>query len=103
MQATVALREPVYEAQLESIRASRVKAMDEVPIKAGRASPGKMKTTYFWPIYGERDEICFAHSPIRPGARRSTYATCWAYRRRMAPCCSATATPPTPVTPNRSD
>jgi transposase len=67
MQSTVALLEPIYDAQLESIRASRVKAMDEVPIKAGRASPGKMKTTYFWPIYGERDEICFTHSPGRSG------------------------------------
>ncbi|MFM9435090.1 transposase [Janthinobacterium sp. CG_23.3] len=43
MQSTVALLEPIYDAQLESIRASRVKAMGEVPIKAGRASPGKMK------------------------------------------------------------
>ncbi|WP_373890083.1 IS66 family transposase [Massilia sp. DJPM01] len=67
MQSTVALLEPVYDAQLESIRASRVKAMDEVPIKAGRASPGKMKQTYFWPIYGERDEICFTHSSGRSG------------------------------------
>ncbi|MFC3107810.1 IS66 family transposase [Undibacterium arcticum] len=67
MQSTVALLEPVYDAQLDSIRASRVKAMDEVPIKAGCASPGKMKTTYFWPIYGERDEICFTHSPSRAG------------------------------------
>lgn len=67
MQSTVALLEPVYDAQLDSIRASRVKAMDEVPIKAGRANPGKMKTTYFWPIYGERDEICFTHSPSRAG------------------------------------
>ena len=67
MQSSMALLEPIYEAQLESIRASRVKAMDEVPIKAGRAGPGKMKTTYFWPIYGERDEICFTHSASRSG------------------------------------
>ena len=69
MQSTVALLEPVYDAQLESIRASRVKAMDEVPIKAGRAGPGKMKTTYFWPIYGERDEICFTHFLSRAGGQ----------------------------------
>lgn len=43
MQSTIALLEPIYEAQFESIRVSRVKAMDEVPIKAGRASPDKMK------------------------------------------------------------
>ena len=68
MQATVAQLEPIYDAQLDSVRASRVKAMDEVPIKAGRSAPGKMKTAYFWPIYGERDEICFTHSPSRAGA-----------------------------------
>jgi transposase len=53
------LLEPIYEAQLASICASRVKAMDEVPIKAGRAGPGKMNAAYFWPIYGEHDEVCF--------------------------------------------
>lgn len=53
------LLKPIYEAQLASICASRVKAMDEVPIKAGRAEPGKMKAAYFWPIYGEYDEVCF--------------------------------------------
>ena len=53
------LLEPIYKAQLGSICASRVKAMDEVPIKAGRAGPGKMNAAYFWPIYGEHDEVCF--------------------------------------------
>ena len=38
---------------------TRVKAIDETTIRAGRAGPGKMKTGYFWPIYGERDEVCF--------------------------------------------
>jgi len=58
-QASISLLEPIYEAQLASIRVSRVKAMDETPIKAGRAGHGKMHTGYFWPIYGEHDEICF--------------------------------------------
>jgi len=53
------LLKAIYEAQLASICASRVKAMDEVPIKAGRAGPGKMNAAYFWPIYGEHDEVCF--------------------------------------------
>jgi transposase len=53
------LLEPIYEAQFASIRASRVKAMDETPIKAGRVGPGKMKGAYFWPVYGELDEVCF--------------------------------------------
>ena len=35
------LAEPIYDAQLDSVRASRVKAMDETPIKAGRAGPGR--------------------------------------------------------------
>ena len=60
-----ALLEPIYEAQLDSIRASRVKAMDETPIKAGRTGQGKMKGGYFWPIYGERDEICFVFHESR--------------------------------------
>jgi transposase len=42
---------PIHEAQLSSIRASRVKTMDETPIKAGRAGPRKMKGAYFWPVY----------------------------------------------------
>lgn len=59
------LVEPIYDAQLASILTSRVKAMDETPIKAGRAGPGKMKGTYFWPIYGEQDEVCFPHFESR--------------------------------------
>jgi transposase len=58
-QQGAALLAPIYEAQLASIRASRVVVMDETPIKAGKAAPGKMKTAYFWPIYGEEDEVCF--------------------------------------------
>ncbi|MHB8347993.1 MAG: IS66 family transposase [Acidiferrobacterales bacterium] len=58
-QQGIALLEPVYEAQFASIRASRVKAMDETPIKAGRAGPGKLNAAYFWPVYGQQDEVCF--------------------------------------------
>lgn len=107
-----ALLEPIYAAQLASIRTSRVKAMDETPIKAGRAGPGKMKGCYFWPVYGELDEICFpffesrAHSnvekvlgltPVEGGVLLSdgygayeayagktglTHAQCWTHCRR---------------------
>lgn len=106
------LLEPIYEAQLASIRASRIKAMDETPIKAGRAEPGKLKGGYFWPIYGELDEVCFpffdsrAHAnvekalgltPVERGVLLSdgyaayaqyagktglTHAQCWAHTRR---------------------
>lgn len=65
VQQGIGLLEPIYAAQLDSIRVSRVKAMDETPVKAGRAGHGKMKTAYFWPIYGERDEICFPYFPSR--------------------------------------
>jgi transposase len=58
-QQGIALLEPVYEAQFDSIRASRIKAMDETPIKAGRGQPGKLKAAYFWPVYGQLDEVCF--------------------------------------------
>ena len=65
MQQTVALLEPIHEAQLTSIRASRVTALDETPIKAGPTGTGKMKAAYFWPVYGQRDEICFLYYPSR--------------------------------------
>jgi len=58
-QQGIALLEPIYDAQFQSIRASRVIAMDETPIKAGRGAPGKLKAAYFWPVYGELDEVCF--------------------------------------------
>lgn len=53
------LLEPIYLAQLESIRAGPVIAIDETPIKATRKSRGRMKTTYYWPVYGHEDEVAF--------------------------------------------
>jgi len=67
MQSTVALLEPIHDAQFASIRASAVKAMDETPIKAEPVGAGKMKAAYFWPVYGEQDEICFLYYPSRAG------------------------------------
>lgn len=64
-QQGIGLIEPIYDAQFDSIRGSRVKAMDEVPIKAGREGPGKMRGAYFWPVYGEHDEVCFPYFPSR--------------------------------------
>jgi transposase len=66
-QQSIALLEPIYDAQFDSIRSSRVKTMDETPIKAGRNAHGKMKIAYFWPVYGEHDEICFPFFPSREG------------------------------------
>jgi transposase len=62
---------PIYEAQLASILESQVIAMDETPIRAGRqkGQPGKMKTGYFWPLYGDRDEVAFPFAPTRAHAQ----------------------------------
>jgi len=65
VQRSSSLIEPIYDAQFASVRAGRVKAMDETPIKAGRDGPSKMKAAYFWPVYGELDEVCFPYFPSR--------------------------------------
>ena len=59
------LLEPIHDAQLDSIRASRVKVMDETPIKAGRKKKGKMRTAYFWPVMGGCAEIAFLYFSSR--------------------------------------
>lgn len=64
-QAAIALLEPIHDAQWQSILISRVKRMDETPLKAGRDGPGKMKLAYFWPVMGEHEEICFHYQPSR--------------------------------------
>jgi transposase len=107
---TAALLEPVYEAQLDSIRESAVIAMDETPIKASRKSRGKMKTTYYWPLYGDRHEVAFpwfssraapnvkallgdfsgtllsdgysAYASYVAQARDLAHAQCWSHARR---------------------
>ena len=56
---------PIYHSQLSSILQSKVLAMDETPIKAGRLKPGSMKTAYFWPVYGDKDEVAFPFSTSR--------------------------------------
>ncbi len=112
---TAELLEPVYAAQVRSILGSKVLAMDETPIKAGRRkqpSPkrGQMKTGYFWPLYGDREEIAFPFATTRGSAvvrealkdfggilltdgyevyeryvakvNRIVHAQCWAHTRR---------------------
>jgi len=61
----IELLKPIYQAQWRHVLQSQVLAMDEVPMKAGRKGQGKMQQTYFWPIYGEDDEIVFTWSPSR--------------------------------------
>src|SRR5690554_5942219 len=67
---SIDLLRPIVDAQTDSILRSRVLAMDETPIKAGhqgRAGPqkGKMKTGWFWPLYGDDDEVVFTYSNSR--------------------------------------
>jgi hypothetical protein len=61
---TVDLLEPVYFALLSSILQSQVLTIDETPIKASRVK-GKMKTGYFWAVYGDQDEVAFLFAPTR--------------------------------------
>lgn len=55
---------PIYDAQLQHVLKGRVIAADETPIKAGRGDKG-MRNTWFWPIFGEDDEICFTWADTR--------------------------------------
>jgi len=64
-QQVIRLLMPIHEAQWASIRASRVIAMDETGIKAGRDGPGKMHQGYYWPVHGDREEICFIYANSR--------------------------------------
>jgi transposase len=59
------LLEPIFRAQAANVLKSAVLAMDETPIKAGRIAQGKMRQAYFWPIYGDADEIVFHYAPSR--------------------------------------
>ncbi len=62
---SIGLLAPIYHSQLDSILHSRVLAMDETPIRAGRKSKGKMRQAYFWPIYGDQHEVAFPYAPSR--------------------------------------
>lgn len=68
VQKAIELTIPIYEAQLQHILQSKILAMDETPIKAGRKKKGKMQSTWFWPIYGEQDELAFTWSNSRATA-----------------------------------
>ncbi len=110
-QRTAQLLEPIAAAQHDHILESAVVAIDETPIKAGRnAASKRMKQGWFWPIYGDGDEISFTFSQSR-GARHlfdqlgaftgtllsdgysaykrfarahahATHAQCWSHARR---------------------
>ena len=67
-QRAIELLRPIYDAQWRHLLQSRVLAMDETPIKAGRKKKGQLRATWYWPIYGEDDEICFTWSNSRGSA-----------------------------------
>jgi len=62
---SIHLLRPIVASQLDHVLQSKVLAIDETPIKAGRAGKGKMKTGWFWPVYGEDDEIVFIYANSR--------------------------------------
>ena len=61
------LLKPIVDAQLAHVLLSRVLAMDETPIKAGKSKKrrGKMHQGYYWPLYGEDDEVVFTYADSR--------------------------------------
>lgn len=66
----IMLLEPIVEAQWRHVLTSKVLAMDETPTKVGKSKTkkGRMHQGYFWPIYGDSDEVVFTYSESR--ARR---------------------------------
>ena len=43
-------------------------AKAETPIKAGRSGKGKMNAAWYWPLYGEADEIAFTYAKSKARA-----------------------------------
>ena len=66
------LLQPIAAAILGSIKAGKIITMDETPTKAGRGKK-KMKEGYFWPIYGDNDELYVVFSPTRAHSVVSEY------------------------------
>jgi hypothetical protein len=63
----IELLEPIADAQLNNVLLSRVMAMDETPIKAGlsKSKRGRMHKGYYWPVYGDQNEVCFIYTESR--------------------------------------
>lgn len=69
----IELLTPIAKAMLGNIVSGSHISMDETPMKAGRQPSTRrssnthkaMKQTYFWPIYGEQDEVAFTWSSSR--------------------------------------
>lgn len=63
----IELLEPIADVQLDNALLSRVLAMDETPTKAGpsKSKKGRMHQGYYWPVYGDQDEVCFIYTDSR--------------------------------------
>lgn len=63
----IELLRPIVDAQLLSVLDSQTLAMDETSIRAGpsKRRAGKMQQGYFWPMYGDQDELVFAFAASR--------------------------------------
>ena len=64
---------PIADAQSAHVLASRVLAMDETTIKAGREAKGKMRKGWLWPVYGDADEVVFHYAPSRAHCHVHTF------------------------------
>jgi hypothetical protein len=65
MRRSIDLLSPIVDAQMANILLSKILAMDETPIKAGRQQKGKMRQGYLWPLHGDQDEIVFSYTSTR--------------------------------------
>lgn len=63
----IKLLTPIADAQFKHVLQSKVLAIDETPIKAGQKSKSKLNTGYFWPLYGDADEVSFRYCSSRSG------------------------------------
>ena len=68
VQRAAELLEPIYYALLSSILQSHVLTMDETGVKAGRSGKGHLHKGYFWPLYGDKDEVAFPFAASRAQA-----------------------------------
>lgn len=65
VQQAIGLLVPIEAAQRNHLLQSKVLAMDETHCRTGPDGRGGMKRSWYWPIYGEDDEVCFTWTRSR--------------------------------------
>lgn len=65
VQQAIGLLVPIEAAQRRHVLQSKVLAMDETHCRTGPDGQGGMKRSWYWPIYGEGDEVCFTWTLTR--------------------------------------